>query len=84
MNENDKSRGKGKARLGGFFIKFLSQPLIHESLDPHAALSRLFFYLSQQFELDGDCANHFEFGVRCVGIKLREVVAIPELANLLV
>jgi hypothetical protein len=28
------------------------QPLIHQSLDFHAALGRLFFYLVQQFELD--------------------------------
>lgn len=31
-----------------------------------------------------DGANYFELGVRCVGVKLGEVVTIPELANLFV
>jgi hypothetical protein len=38
----------------------------------------LFFYLVQQFALDGNRAHHFEFGARGVGIKLGEVVAVPE------
>ena len=55
------------------------QPLIHQGLDFHTALGRLFFYLIQQLELDGNGAHHFELGVRRVGIKLGEVVGIPEL-----
>src|SRR6266704_4750030 len=68
-----KSKLETSRSLRGFFIKLLLQPLIHQRLDFNAALGRLFFYLVQQFELNGNGANHFEFGVRCVGIELVEV-----------
>ena len=59
------------ARLCGFFIKSLLQPLILQGIDFHAALRCLFFYFIQQFELDGNGAQQFELGLRRVGIKPR-------------
>src|SRR5713226_5813762 len=67
-----------------FFIKFLLQPLIHQGLNVNAALSGLLLYLVPQFEMDAHGGNDVKVSVGRVGIKLSEVVTLPELANLLI
>ena len=67
--------------LGSFFIKLLAQPVVHKSLDFHAALVRLSFDLFEQFRFDRNRA-YFKIGVRCVGVEFREVGVVPETANL--